>query len=331
MTIQFETDGEIHHADDCLPLRRAVEAGEMELHALGRRTYPGQALGRGEVPGVCSFGFWKTHGEQHHGLRPHRNEGVELTLSFQGETPVEVDGQTAVLHPGELMITRPWQPHAIGSPVFAPGMIGWLILDVGVRHPHQEWRWPSWLVLGKDDLATLTRSLRQNEDAVRAVPEELAASFDRLVRIARTPEIPHRASRVAVTINALLLALLDLFEANPVTLRPALTDASRSMRLFLDTLRRRPAEPWSVRGMADACGLGVTHFTRHFQIVTGEAPARYLLTLRLEAAASQLRADPSASVADIARRTGFSHANYFCRLFQARYGTTPARWRRETP
>ncbi len=326
-TIRYTNGREIHRADDCLPLTRAVGAGEMELHALGRHSYPGVALKAAEAPGVCSLGLWRTVGEQRCGLPPHRNEGIELTMSLQGETPVTVEGKPYVLRPGELMVTRPWQVHSVGSPVFAPGKVGWLILDVGVRHPHQEWEWPAWVVLSKSEVASLTRSLRQNEDAIRPVPEALTEVFGRLVRIAKEPDASHRGSRVVVAVNALLLELFDLFEARPVRFSPALTDASRSVRLFLEDLRSRLAEPWSVRGMAEACGLGVTHFTRHFQLVTGESPARFLLRLRLECAARRLRDEPNVPVAEIARMLGFQHASYFSRVFVEHYGCAAMVWR----
>ncbi len=326
-TIRYRNGNEIHRADDCLPLTRAVEAGEMELYALGRHSYPGVALKAGEAPGVCSLGVWKAQGEQRYGLPPHRNEGIELTMSLSGETPVTVEGRRYVLRPGELLVTRPWQVHSVGCPVFTPGKVGWLILDVGVRHPHQEWAWPPWVMLTKSEVAFLTRSLRQNEDVIRPVPEALAEVFGRLVRIAKEPEAPHRGSRVVVAVNALLLELFDLFESQPVRFSPALTDASRSVRLFLEELRPRLAEPWSVRGMAEACGLGVTHFTRHVQRVTGESPAHHLLGLRLESAALRLKEAPGVPVAEIGRQAGFLYASYFSRVFVERYGCTPALWR----
>jgi len=330
-TIRYRNGKEIHRADDCLPLTRALEAGEMELYALGRHSYPGVALKAGEAPGVCSLGLWRTIGEQYQGLPPHRNEGVELTMSLQGETPVTVEGKPYVLRPGELMVTRPWQVHSVGSPVFAPGKVGWLILDVGMRHPHQEWEWPSWVVLSKSEVASLTRSLRQNEDAIHPVPEVLTEVFGRLVRIAKEPDVPHRGSRVVVAVNALLLELFDLFESRPVRFSPALTDASRSVRFFLEELRAQLAEPWSVRSMAAACGLGVTHFTRHFQLITGESPACYLLRVRLEHAARRLREEPTAPVAEIARQFGFRYASYFSRVFVERYGCTAVAWRLRNP
>jgi len=327
--IRFQNGNEVHRADDCLPLTRAVAAGEMELHALGRHSYPGVALKEGEAPGVCSLGVWKAQGEQHYGLPPHRNEGIEFTMSLMGETPVTVEGRRYTLRPGGLMVTRPWQAHSIGGPMFAPGKVGWLIIDVGVRHPHQEWQWPSWVILSRSEIGFLTRALRQNEDAVRPVPESLIAAFERLTAIPRQPNATHRGSRIVVAVNAFLLELFDLFEARPVRYSAELTGASRSVRLFLEELRGRLAEPWTVRGMAEACGLGITHFTRHVQRVAGEAPARYLLRMRLEMASRRLKEEPCTPIAEIARGAGFAHPSYFTRVFVQRYGCTPAVWRRQ--
>ncbi|MDD2600674.1 MAG: hypothetical protein PHO37_15880 [Kiritimatiellae bacterium] len=173
-------------------------------------SYPGVALKKNEAPGVCSLGYWRSIGEQRRGLCAHRNEGVELTMSLSGITPVTVEGKEYSLQPGELLVTRPWQLHSIGSPIFAAGKVGWLIIDVGVRHPHQEWQWPKWVVLSKGEMQFLTRGLRQNEDVVRAVPETLAKTFEQLVRIATHPDAPHRGSRIVVAVNALLLELFEL-------------------------------------------------------------------------------------------------------------------------
>jgi transcriptional regulator GlxA family with amidase domain len=103
--------------------------------------------------------------------------------------------------------------------------------------------------------------------------------------------------------------------------------ASRSVRLFLNDLEQRSAEPWSVESMAEACGLGVTHFTDCFQVVTGESPAKHLLAMRLKRAAGLLKEQPDESVAAVAERVGFQYPSYFTRVFKKHYGCTAAAWR----
>lgn len=325
-SVLFKAGQNVLRADSCLPLVEAVREGSVTLRALARGHYPGERLKASEAPGVCSLGYWHAAGEQRHGLPPHRNEGIELTMSLQGESAVMVDGKGYVLHPGEIMITRPWQLHAIGETCFAKGKIGWLILDVGVRHPHQAWRWPAWVNLTPADLSLLTRTLRQNEDAVRRATPELRDAFKRLASIADPDAGLFRGSRIAAGVCDVLVRLLELFHANPVRLRPALTDSLRSVRLFVQDLQSQPL-PQSVEAMAGACGLGVTRFGILFKEATGVTPGDYLLRRRLDEACRLLRCFPALSVEAVGRRVGFSHGNYFARIFRRAFGLTPAVWR----
>ena len=315
-------------ADDCLPLIQSVQEGSVVLHALARGHYPGDRLKINEAPGVCSVGFWKATGEQRHGLSPHYNEGIELTVSLQGESPVMVAGKTYMLRPGAVMITRPWQLHAIGDPLFTKGKIGWLILDVGVRHPHQVWQWPDWICLTKGDLATLTRSLRQNEDAIRVTTPDLNAALTRLVLIPQARTDPFTGSRISVAVNDVLVQLLNLFHTNPPQLLPELSESSRSVRLYVQKLKLEDALPQSVETMADACGLGGTRFSALFKEVTGSTPGDYLLKLRLDVARQKLTTHPALSVEEIGRSVGFSYGNYFARMFHKSFGSTPRAWRK---
>ncbi len=327
--VLYKAGVETLRADDCRPLVQAVREGGIALHALARSHYPGEPLKASEVPGVCSLGFWHVTGEQRQGLSPHRNEGIELTCALQGETPAMVDGRTYALRPGEIMITRPWQLHSVGEPCFAKGKLGWIILDVGVRHPHQTWRWPDWVNLHTDDLELLTRSLRQNEDALRATSPALRAAFERLVSIPASPSENFRGSRIAVAVCDVLVRLLELFHVNPVRLRPVLMESSRSVRLFVEGLTSRPI-PQSVEAMAEACGLGVTRFAALFKEATGSTPGEYLLRRRLDEACRLLKATPPLSVEAVSRQVGFSHGNYFARVFRRTFGVTPGKWRSQT-
>lgn len=324
--VLFQAGQKILHADSCRPLIEAVREGRVTLRALARSHYPGERLKASEATGVCSLGFWHAVGEQRHVLSAHRNEGVELTMSLQGESAVMVDGKSYILRPGQVMITRPWQLHSVGDTCFAKGKIGWLILDVGVRHPHQAWQWPAWVNLTPGDLTLLTRSLRQNEDAIRMASPELREAFRRVVMIAEAPSDLFRGSRITTGVCDVLFRLLELFHTNPVRLRPALTDSLRSVRLYVNDLQTQAIPP-SVEAMAEACGLGVTRFGVLFKEVTGATPGDYLLRRRLEEACRLLKSSPTLSIEAIGKRVGFSHGNYLARVFRRTFGVTPGVWR----
>jgi AraC-like DNA-binding protein len=82
----------------------------------------------------------------------------------------------------------------------------------------------------------------------------------------------------------------------------------------------------TVEDIAEEIGCSREHLTRVFSSATGVTPADYLLQHRLSEAARQLRV--SAEKLDaIARRCGFSGANYFCRAFRKHTGVTPNEYR----
>jgi AraC family transcriptional regulator, 4-hydroxyphenylacetate 3-monooxygenase operon regulatory protein len=327
MKKQNAKDEILLHADSCETVKGAVEAGEMELFGIARNKYPGSPFKANEVPGISSFGFWKTTGKQSSGLPTHQNEGIELTVALQGETPVTVDGVSHVLGQGQIMITRPWQKHSIGNPCFSQGRVGWLIIDVGVRHPHQEWVWPDWILLNKNELKSLTRALRQNEDAIRPVSPAYIELFNRLLLIAKSPEQPHRATRIALLVNSMLLELFVTFDATPTTYKESLTDSMRSIRLFLDQLPKRLQEPWTLQTMAEACGIGLTRFSTQFSTLTGESPAKYLMNLRMETAAKLLQ-NRAIPLQQIVKQVGFTTPSYFIQVFSRHHGHTPAVYRK---
>ena len=101
----------------------------------------------GTLSGLKTVGFWDADHDQAWGLDWHRNEGLELTFLETGTLAFSVDATRCQLHPNDLTITRPWQPHRVGNPAVSAGRLHWLILDLGVRRPHQTWQWPKWLIL----------------------------------------------------------------------------------------------------------------------------------------------------------------------------------------
>jgi len=326
-TVTYRSENEILHPDTCGPVRAGIASGKMVFHALARNDYPGEPLRSGEIPGISSLGEWFVSGEDLPGLASHRNEGIELTVCLKGHSPVTVDEAHRTLGPNQIMITRPWQRHSIGSPCFAKGRIAWLILDVGVRHPHQEWIWPPWILLRPAELKSLTHALRQNEDPIRPVTPSFSRIFAETTELAAAPELRHRGTLLAIQINRLLLELFSVFEEKPARYTETLTGTERTIRLFLSELPNRLKAPWSVESMAEACGIGVTLFTRLFAEITGQTPARYLLSLRLEAACKRLVATDR-TIAEIATQAGFSSAGYFTKVFFRRFGRTPLDYRK---
>jgi len=98
--------------------------------------------------------------------------------------------------------------------------------------------------------------------------------------------------------------------------------------LALSAIHRDPGHEWTVEELARRCNLSRSAFAARFAARVGKPPATYLAHVRLDAATDLLRGT-SLPVTLIAENVGYTSEAAFSRAFKHRYGTPPARWRRE--
>jgi AraC family L-rhamnose operon regulatory protein RhaS len=323
----FHAADQLHRADTCEPLVAAVAAGEVRLEALVRGTYPGRPLPDGVLPNVSSIGFWDATHDQTWGLGEHRNEGIEITYLDNGRLGFVVDERRYLLTPGHLTITRPWQPHRVGDPHVGASRLYWLILDVGVRQPHQPWRWPPGLVLTPADRTDLTEMLRENEHPVWPGTPEICRCFaeiGRLIELAGAG--PLAASRLTLLVNELLVCVLELLRTQNPPRNVSLTLSERSVAMFLERLKNDPSDYWTLESMAEQAGLARTRFAHHCRKLTNLSPLDYLQHLRVEQA-KRLLAETRHSITEIALECGFASSAYFASVFRRQTQSTPREYR----
>jgi AraC-like DNA-binding protein/mannose-6-phosphate isomerase-like protein (cupin superfamily) len=106
----------------------------------------------------------------------------------------------------------------------------------------------------------------------------------------------------------------------------ALGDAQIGKALQL--VHERPAEPWTVEGLARAVGLSRSAFAARFTELVGESPLGYVSRWRMTKAAELLR-ESDLSMLDVAERAGYRSEAAFNRAFKRHEGTAPARYRRQ--
>jgi AraC-like DNA-binding protein len=97
-----------------------------------------------------------------------------------------------------------------------------------------------------------------------------------------------------------------------------------------DLADARYNEPLDVADLARAAGLSPAHFSRQFRRTFGESPHVYLLTRRLERAASLLRSTDR-SVVDICLLVGMQSVGSFTTSFGRMFGMTPTAYRASLP
>lgn len=97
-----------------------------------------------------------------------------------------------------------------------------------------------------------------------------------------------------------------------------------------DAMDARFADPLTVPDLAAIAGASPAHFSREFRRAFGETPHQYLLTRRLERAASLLRSTDR-SVAEVCCLVGLTSVGSFTTTFGRVYGMTPTEYRRRHP
>ena len=132
-------------------------------------------------------------------------------------------------------------------------------------------------------------------------------------------------ARIAISIAEIFIELRDLLEQQTPTLA-YMSSTERTVRRFLESLRERTDEAWTVDRMAAECGLGRTRFAHYCKQLVNRTPLDYLALLRIERAKSLLTGT-DLRVSDIAQLCGFQSSQYFSTSFRRATGLQPLQLR----
>lgn len=151
-----------------------------------------------------------------------------------------------------------------------------------------------------------------------------AAGVDLLLHIVRKDFGPKAANSVARRL--VMPPHRDGNQAQYID-QPVPKRADGRLAPLLDTIRRHPAEDWSVPRMAEVAAMSERTFVRRFTELTGSSPGEWLCGLRTDAARALLESS-RASLEDIASAVGFGSLGTLRHHFRTRLRTTPAGYRR---
>jgi transcriptional regulator GlxA family with amidase domain len=95
--------------------------------------------------------------------------------------------------------------------------------------------------------------------------------------------------------------------------------------VLLDWIGEHLHQPLDVALLADRAGMSARSFHRKFTEATGQTPARFVETMRLDRARALLAS--VGSLKNIAARCGYATAGQMSKAFVRRYGVSPALFR----
>lgn len=240
--------------------------------------------------------------------RVHTHDFAEIFWVEQGTIRHEVDGVVQTLSAGALAGIRPERRHRLDAPAGGGGVI------FNFAFPASQLR-----AMEASHAGAVVRLFGETDGLcqVLALPEagllELRAAGDAM--LARPPgrlEADYR-----------LLQALCWTERGPVSL-PAMPDW---LAHGLERMARPDGWIHGLDGLHRACGRSPAQVARVMRATMGGSPISYLNRLRMEHAERQLRLT-SRSIVDVAAECAFSGLSQFYRLFAARYGESPHRYRK---
>ncbi|RKT87489.1 AraC-type DNA-binding protein [Saccharopolyspora antimicrobica] len=118
-----------------------------------------------------------------------------------------------------------------------------------------------------------------------------------------------------------LRAWFDRPEALPSAWHRALSDPV--VGLALQAMHEEPARPWTVASLAEHSGVSRATLARRFTALVGEPPLSYLTDWRMSLA-TELLAEPGATVSSVAKRVGYADGFGFSSAFKRARGISPS-------
>ena len=276
-----------------------------------RRTLDLRPEGVACIPllGLSNFQSVRIGTEEH--VHP---ECVEISLCLRGNLMFESMGSAYPFLPGMVFVSQPHEPHRMRS-----NPKGLMLNRILFRIPRGD---ESVLDLPPAESRWLVRELTHFPVRLFPATDRVKAAFARMFEVydAAGRRSASRRLKMKAAALELLVALVEApyAPATPKGKRNAKVDA------LVEEMRRSPEAEYPLETLAKRAALSTVAFNDAFKRATGLPPHAFLLDLRVKAAARDLQI-ADASVAEVAKRYGFSSPQHFATTFKRIMGVSPRR------
>ncbi len=240
------------------------------------------------------------------GVTDNFHHRFELVLVLEKGGPVRIGETSYQLAPGEAALIFPNQFHHYMD--VEPGPMQWLFITFELADP---------------------RPLRPLRDRPRRLPPSAPPLIARLLHEYTAPCTPGGEGPDGVALSYFLAQFLREMLAAPPIARERrdihATDQARDLLLekINHYVRSHLSETVTIGSLADGIGYSASYVRSVFRNRLGVSLGRYIRQSRLSVAARLLKEERESSIADVARRAGFSSLFSFSRAFKNAYGCSP--------
>lgn len=215
-------------------------------------------------------------------------------------------GRHASVCPGDVLVIPAGQAHSYGAAEKNPWSAYWVHVE-GTNVTEQ---------LDALGIDTGGNILRHGNDP------NLAALFVELLDV-----LDESCDKASLTYGANVVRhmLSMMIRRQKEVCRPT-EDANQRVAASISYMTRNLAQPIDISQLCRMTGLSPSHYSTLFKRQTGEAPARYLIRMRMQAAAEMLR-NTNQEIKVVAARLGYRDPLYFSRVFSGVLGIPPTEYR----
>ncbi|MFA5688912.1 MAG: helix-turn-helix transcriptional regulator [Kiritimatiellales bacterium] len=259
-------------------------------------------------------------------LTPHKNRGMEITLVEKGLLEWMVEGVPEKVVPGSVFFTLPWQVHGSLHPKEPDNMICHVLfhLEQDYPVPCKQFRFPASFGFTPAENRTLSILFTgSSQHAFRATPA-MRWLMPAVITEQQTGHLLGKAHTISL-LRAVLIELGRTISGEAADTGTHSWTSNKVQRLITE-LAGECDQPWTLKQMAERCGIRRTQLNNIFQKLTGSTPMDYLVRLRIERAKALLR-ETNIKIIDIAFECGFSSSQYFANTFCHATGMTPSKYR----
>jgi AraC-like DNA-binding protein len=267
------------------------------------------------------------------GLRLPGSVQLAVHTVVQGRAWLWLDdaGDPVALAPGDVALVRGGPDHYIAH---EPGADCLLPEDFRAQHGDDEYAGDRRCTIFLCGAYRFSGDVGQG--LVDALPDvlTLSAALDDPVHrvislISQELNVPGPGQQTVLDrlLDVLLVLTLRVGYAESAT-APRWFRASSDVRLApaLGAIHASAERPWTVTELARLSGMSRASFARTFHDCLGQAPMQYLGDWRMTIARDLLLTS-DATLAEVARRTGYSSPYVFAAAFRRRHQMPPGQWR----